>query len=97
MFLFTFIQVPSWLGEHYLGWSVDWRELFGFSNTVPLSIREQGGHSLKSSVKVYIFTTIEVLYTTKLIYCGWIEFRIYSKNKQFSLALYVFIHTYVYT
>ena len=53
MFLFAFIQVPSWLGEHYLGWSVDWREVFGFSNTVPLSIREQGGHSLKSSVKVY--------------------------------------------
>ena len=46
------MQFPSFLGEHQLGWSGDWREICGFFPNVPFEIREQGGHSLKSSIKV---------------------------------------------
>ena len=54
------MQFPSFLGEHQLGWSGDWREICGFFPNVPFEIREQGGHSLKSSIKVrrYIHTSV---------------------------------------
>ena len=45
-------QVPSHLGNHSIAWGCNWRQLYGFSTNVPMSIREHAGHSLKSSVKV---------------------------------------------
>ena len=50
------LQWFSRLGHHTLGWFCDWRELFGFDNGVPLSIRQDAGHSLKSSIKVSSIT-----------------------------------------
>ena len=46
------VQFPSWLGIHSLAWGYDWRQVYGFSSNVPMSIREEAGHSLKSSIKV---------------------------------------------
>lgn len=42
---------PTFLGEHQLGWSGDWREVCGFFPNIPFDVREQGGHTLKSSLK----------------------------------------------
>lgn len=44
------IQCPSIYGNHTLSWLCDWRQLFGFDN-VPMGIRLDAGHSLKSSIK----------------------------------------------
>ena len=46
------VRFPSPLGMHSLSWNGDWRQVYGFSHDVPMSIREQAGHSLKSAVKV---------------------------------------------
>ena len=45
-------QFPSFLGEHSLAWSLEWRETFGFFSSAPMSVRKHGGHTLKSSIKV---------------------------------------------
>lgn len=44
------IQFPSWLGDHKLFWSLHWREIFGFPSNVPMQVRSNAGHSLKSSL-----------------------------------------------
>ena len=46
------LQSVSALGSHTLSWGYDWRQLYGLSHSVPLAVREQAGHSLKSSIKV---------------------------------------------
>ncbi|XP_019849234.1 PREDICTED: sorting and assembly machinery component 50 homolog [Amphimedon queenslandica] len=50
------MQCFSRLGHHTFGWFCDWRELFGFDNGVPMSIRKDAGHSLKSSLKHVLVT-----------------------------------------
>ena len=47
-------QWPSIYGSHTLSWLCDWRQLFGFDNNVPMGIRLDAGHSLKSSIMVYL-------------------------------------------
>ena len=68
-------QFPSFLGEHNLAWSLDWRETFGFFNSAPMSVREHAGHTLKSSIKVghhvlYTETTGWVTATTCVYVCS---------------------------
>jgi len=46
------VQLPSPLGAHSVAWGWDWRQLYDFSADVPMVIREQAGHSLKSSLRV---------------------------------------------
>ena len=46
------LAFPSDLGQHSLGAGCHWRQTYGFSKNVPLSIRQQAGHSLKSFIKV---------------------------------------------
>lgn len=46
------VQFPSFLGKHGLALSWDWRNLGEFSSTVPLSVRQDAGHTLKCAVKV---------------------------------------------
>ncbi|XP_048728187.1 sorting and assembly machinery component 50 homolog [Ostrea edulis] len=45
---FTF---PSSLGKHCLRWEGIWRDLRALSRTTSFTVREQAGHSLKSSLK----------------------------------------------
>ena len=45
------VQFPSFLGKHGLALSWDWRNLGEFSPTVPLSVRQDAGHTLKCAVK----------------------------------------------
>lgn len=45
---FTF---PSSLGDHCLRWEGVWRDLRALNRTTSFTVREQAGHSLKSSVK----------------------------------------------
>jgi outer membrane protein insertion porin family len=45
------VRFPSLLGMHSLSWNGAWRNLYGFSYDVPMSLREQAGHSVKSAVK----------------------------------------------
>ena len=46
------VAFPSNLGQHSVGAGCHWRQMYGFSKNVPLSIRQQAGHSLKSFIKV---------------------------------------------
>ena len=46
------VVFPSNLGHHSLGFGCQWRQMFGFNSNVPLSIRQQAGHSIKSFIKV---------------------------------------------
>ena len=66
------MQFPSFLGEHQLGWSGDWREICGFFPNVPFEIREQGGHSLKSSIKVSTYYIPASPCTADLVNC-WLD------------------------
>ncbi|XP_062499801.1 sorting and assembly machinery component 50 homolog isoform X2 [Corticium candelabrum] len=43
--------LPFALGSHQFGYTVDWRQLKCLSNAVPLSVRENAGHNLKSSIR----------------------------------------------
>lgn len=45
------LHFPSQLGSHSLTWGGDWRQLYSFGTNIPLSVREQAGHSLKCSLK----------------------------------------------
>ena len=49
------LAFPSHLGQHSLGAGCHWRQMYRFSKNVPLSIRQQAGHSLKSFIKVSVY------------------------------------------
>ncbi len=51
MVLFVF-QFPSVFGVHNLQWEGVWRELACLTQATSMAVREQAGHSLKSSLKV---------------------------------------------
>ena len=59
------LTFPSHLGQHNLGVGCHWRQMYGFSKNVPLSIRQEAGHSLKSFIKVGDITCT--------MYCIYIE------------------------
>ncbi|PVD33657.1 hypothetical protein C0Q70_04915 [Pomacea canaliculata] len=42
---------PTFLGSHSLRWDGIWRDLRALSRTTSFAVREQAGHSLKSSIK----------------------------------------------
>lgn len=42
---------PSFIGQHLLSWEGLWRDVTGLSKNASFAIREQAGHSLKSSLK----------------------------------------------
>ena len=46
------LAFPTHLGQHNLGTGCQWRQISGFDTNVPLSIRQQAGHSVKSFIKV---------------------------------------------
>ncbi|XP_060068746.1 sorting and assembly machinery component 50 homolog [Ylistrum balloti] len=50
---FTF---PSTLGTHTVQWDGVWRDLRALSRTTPFAVREQAGHTLKSSVQHTVTT-----------------------------------------
>ncbi|XP_076450152.1 sorting and assembly machinery component 50 homolog [Babylonia areolata] len=45
------LTFPSFLGSHSLRWDGVWRDLRALSRTTSFAVREQAGHSLKSSLK----------------------------------------------
>ncbi|XP_045177155.2 sorting and assembly machinery component 50 homolog [Mercenaria mercenaria] len=45
------LSFPSLIGSHNIKWEGVWRDLRCMSNTTSFSVREQAGHSLKSSLK----------------------------------------------
>ena len=45
------LAFPSVFGSHSVRWEGVWRELGCLSNTTAFAVREQAGHSLKSSLK----------------------------------------------
>lgn len=51
LFLVVF-QLPSVIGQHSFSWEGMWREVTELSKNASFTVREQAGHSLKSSLKV---------------------------------------------
>jgi len=45
------MQVPTFLGNHYFSYEAAWRELSKLPRYASWAVREEAGHSLKSSVK----------------------------------------------
>ena len=53
MYMFSSLfQFPSVFGNHNLRWEGVWRDLSCLTNATSFAVREQAGHSLKSSLKV---------------------------------------------
>lgn len=48
-------QIPSGPLEHKLSWTGVWRQLIAMNDRTAFAVREQAGHSLKSSVQVIWF------------------------------------------
>ena len=48
------LAFPSVFGAHSVRWEGVWRDLGCLSNTTAFAVREQAGHSLKSSLKVCV-------------------------------------------
>ena len=49
---FLLFQFPSVIGQHSFSWEGMWREVTELSKNASFAVREQAGHSLKSSLKV---------------------------------------------
>lgn len=50
------LAFPSTLGSHNVQWDGVWRDLGALSRTTPFPVREQAGHTLKSSVQHTVTT-----------------------------------------
>lgn len=53
-----YLQFPVWKTNHTLKWEGVWRELGCLARTASFSVREESGHSLKSSLSVRLFPDI---------------------------------------
>lgn len=52
IFFLLIFQLPSVIGQHSFSWEGMWREVTELSKNASFAVREQAGHSLKSSLKV---------------------------------------------
>ena len=52
IFFLLLFQLPSVIGQHSFSWEGMWREVTELSKNASFAVREQAGHSLKSSLKV---------------------------------------------
>lgn len=60
------MQFPLWKTSQTLKWEAVWRELGSLGQTASFAIREESGHSLKSSLSVFVFFLLH----QKVMVCG---------------------------
>lgn len=58
LYSILYLQFPIWKTNHTLKWEGVWRELGCLARTASFSVREESGHSLKSSLSVRLFHDI---------------------------------------
>lgn len=61
-------QFPIWRTSHTVKWEGVWRELGCLARTASFAVREESGHSLKSSLAVCVLSSsLTLRYTSNLI------------------------------
>ena len=55
-------QFPVWKTSQTLKWEGVWRELGCLARTASFAIREESGHSLKSSLSVFLLFHVEFFF-----------------------------------
>jgi hypothetical protein len=83
--MFILFQFPSRFGSHRLKWEGVWRDMRTLNKNTSFSVREQSGHSLKSSIQVstYCRTMLSLMWISRCHWYLWIKFLSILSNFQF--------------
>lgn len=70
-------QFPIWRTNHTLKWEGVWRELGCLARTASFTVREESGHSLKSSLSVCVFSISWLCYYTHWYFISDFEYDVF--------------------